>query len=96
VQPGGRIASLSSASHYDTKLFYNVTFVAPTTAAPSSVRCWDRAHHRRAAELWFVFFDGEEAVRDFSEEDGLWGSKFFVEISRQESEWQIKAMCCST
>ena len=29
--------------------------------------------------VWFVFFDGEEAVKEYSNEDGLVGSRFFVE-----------------
>ncbi len=28
-------------------------------------------------DLCFVFFDGEEAMREYGREDGLWGSKFF-------------------
>jgi len=43
--------------------------------------------------LWFVFFDGEEAMVQFSDTDGLWGSKFFVDnLKRKDQVKDIKAM----
>jgi Zn-dependent M28 family amino/carboxypeptidase len=43
--------------------------------------------------LWFVFFDGEEAMVEYSNEDGLWGSKYFVEnLKGKNAVRQIKAM----
>jgi glutaminyl-peptide cyclotransferase len=43
--------------------------------------------------LWFVFFDGEEAMGQYTDEDGLWGSKFFVDnLKAKDQVKQIRAM----
>ena len=41
----------------------------------------------------FVFFDGEEAMVQYSDGDGLWGSKFFVDDLKTKDEIKrLKAM----
>jgi glutaminyl-peptide cyclotransferase len=43
--------------------------------------------------VWFVFFDGEEAQRQWSETDGIYGSRYFVNKLRHEGGLQhIKAV----
>jgi len=43
--------------------------------------------------VWFVFFDGEEAIREYSGDDGLVGSKFFVEQLKANNQLDsIKAV----
>ncbi|HTS19387.1 MAG TPA: M28 family peptidase [Verrucomicrobiae bacterium] len=82
------------ASHYDTKLFTNVTFVGANDGGSSTGTLLEIA--RVAADqpnLWFVFFDGEEAMVQFTDTDGLWGSKFFVENLKNKDQLKdIKAM----
>jgi glutaminyl-peptide cyclotransferase len=94
VQPGGPNRVIIIGSHYDTKFFTNITFVGANDGGSSSGALLEIA--RIAAEqpsLWFVFFDGEEAVRQYSDEDGLWGSKFFVEDLKGKNQvGQVKAM----
>jgi Zn-dependent M28 family amino/carboxypeptidase len=94
VQPSGPNRVIIIGSHYDTKFFTNITFVGANDGGSSSGALLEIA--RIAAEqpsLWFVFFDGEEAVRQYSDEDGLWGSKFFVEDLKGKNQvGQVKAM----
>jgi hypothetical protein len=94
VQQGGQNRTIIIASHYDTKLFTNMTFVGANDGGSSTGTLLEIA--RVAADqpnLWFVFFDGEEAMVQYGNEDGLWGSKFFVEdLKGKDGVKQIKAM----
>jgi hypothetical protein len=94
VQQGGQNRTIIIASHYDTKLFTNMTFIGANDGGSSTGTLLEIA--RVAADqpnLWFVFFDGEEAMVQYSNEDGLWGSKFFVEdLKGKDAVKQIKAM----
>ena len=94
VQRGGPDRVIIIGSHYDTKLFTNVTFVGANDGGSSTGTLLEIA--RVAADqpnLWFVFFDGEEAMVQYSNTDGLWGSKFFVEaLQSREQVKDIKAM----
>jgi Zn-dependent M28 family amino/carboxypeptidase len=94
VQQGGPNQAIIIGSHYDTKLFTNLTFVGANDGGSSTGTLLEIA--RVAAgqpNLWFVFFDGEEAMVQYSNEDGLWGSKFFVEdLKGKDAVKQVKAM----
>jgi len=77
---GGAGQVIIIASHYDTKYFSDFNFVGANDGGSSSGALLELA--RCAAmmpNVWFVFFDGEEAVKEYSNEDGLVGSRFFVE-----------------
>jgi len=77
VQQPGPDRTIIIGSHYDTKLFTNITFVGANDSGSSSGTLLEIA--RVAADqpnLWFVFFDGEEAMVQYSDEDGLWGASF--------------------
>ena len=94
VQTGEPNRVIVIGSHYDTKVFTNFTFVGANDGGSSSGALLEIA--RIAAEqpnLWFVFFDGEEAMKEYTDEDGLWGSKFFVEDLKGKNQvGQVKAM----
>jgi glutaminyl-peptide cyclotransferase len=70
-------------SHYDTKTFDAIKFVGANDGGSSTglllelgrVLAQDPAKARRV-EL--VFFDGEEAFENFTDTDGLYGSRFFA------------------
>lgn len=70
-------------THYDTKWFAGVEFVGANDGGSGTgallelarVLAGDPAFARR---LELVFFDGEEAVREFTETDGLYGSRHFA------------------
>ncbi len=94
VQQGSQNRTIIIASHYDTKLFTNMTFVGANDGGSSTGTLLEIA--RVAADqpnVWFVFFDGEEAMVQYGNDDGLWGSKFFVEdLKGKDGVKQIKAM----
>jgi Zn-dependent M28 family amino/carboxypeptidase len=85
------------ASHYDTRLMTNVAFVGANDGGSSTGLLLELARvlsqRRNAFTVWFVFFDGEEAQRDWSETDSLYGSRYFVEKLKTDGQTQaVKAM----
>src|SRR6266481_5072939 len=70
-------------SHYDTKTFDAIKFVGANDAGSSTGLLLELArvlgqHPNLAAKIELVFFDGEEAYEDFSDADGLYGSRYFA------------------
>lgn len=85
------------ASHYDTRLMTNAAFVGANDGGSSTGLLLELARvlspRRNAFTVWFVFFDGEEAQREWSETDSLYGSRYFVEKLKVDGQTQvIKAM----
>ena len=75
------------ASHFDTKYLPDINFVGANDGGSSSGALLELA--RCAAmmpNVWFVFFDGEEAIQEYSTSDGLIGSKFFVEQLKADKQ----------
>jgi Zn-dependent M28 family amino/carboxypeptidase len=70
-------------SHYDTKLFDTIRFVGANDAGSSTGALIEMARvlAMDPALAWrveLVFFDGEEAVQQFTKTDGLYGSRHFA------------------
>lgn len=70
-------------SHYDTKLFDTIRFVGASDGASSTGALLELAKVLAkdpglAQKIELVFFDGEEAVQDFTETDGLYGSRYYA------------------
>jgi hypothetical protein len=70
-------------SHYDTKTFDAIRFVGANDSGSSTGLLLELArvlgqHPNLAAKIELVFFDGEEAYENFSETDGLYGSRYFA------------------
>ena len=70
-------------SHYDTKLFDTIRFVGANDGGSSTGLLLELArvlgHHANVARnVELVFFDGEEAYENFSDTDGLYGSRYFA------------------
>lgn len=70
-------------SHYDTKTFDSIRFVGANDAGSSTGALVEIArvlaqHPKLASRIEIVFFDGEEAYENFSETDGLYGSRYFA------------------
>jgi Zn-dependent M28 family amino/carboxypeptidase len=85
------------ASHYDTKLMQNSLFVGANDGGSSAGLLMELARvisqQKRTFPVWFVFFDGEEAQRDWTETDSLYGSRYFVEkLKRDNVTRKVKAM----
>ena len=70
-------------SHYDTKNFDTIRFVGANDGGSSTGLLLELArvigqHPDLARKIELVFFDGEEALEQFSETDGLYGSRYFA------------------
>ena len=75
------------ASHYDTKLFSTIEFVGANDGASSTGALLELARTLSldpslASKIELVFFDGEEAFQQFSETDGLYGSRNYAKKLR--------------
>lgn len=86
--PGRRPEVVLVGGHYDTKFFPNFTFVGANDGGSSTGLLLElaRALSRRPREFtyWIVFFDGEEARREWSPTDGIYGSRYFVQSLHRE------------
>ncbi len=95
-ETGGEIVIL--ASHYDTALMSQTLFVGANDGGSSSGLLLELARAisqqpKRKETVWFVFFDGEEAIRQWTESDSLYGSRYFVQaIKSQGQTKKVKAM----
>jgi hypothetical protein len=85
----GKAASPSFllCSHYDTKMFDTIRFVGANDGGSSTGLLLELArvigqHPDLARKIELVFFDGEEAFEQFSQKDGLYGSRYFARQSR--------------
>jgi Zn-dependent M28 family amino/carboxypeptidase len=70
-------------SHYDTKMFDTIRFVGANDGGSSTGLLLELArvigqHPDLARKIELVFFDGEEAVEQFSQTDGVYGSRYFA------------------
>jgi hypothetical protein len=81
----GKAASPSFllCSHYDTKMFDTIRFVGANDGGSSTGLLLELArvigqHPDLARKIEVVFFDGEEAFEQFSQKDGLYGSRYFA------------------
>ncbi len=70
-------------THYDTKVFDTISFVGANDGGSSTGLVLELArvigqHPTLASKVELVFFDGEEAFEQFSDTDGLYGSRYFA------------------
>ena len=82
-QENARASLLLLCSHYDTKMFDTIRFVGANDGGSSTGLLLELArvigqHPDLARKIELVFFDGEEAVDQFSQADGLYGSRYFA------------------
>jgi glutaminyl-peptide cyclotransferase len=71
-------------SHYDTKIFNQFSFVGANDGGSSTGLLLELARVLAlqpdlAKKIELVFFDGEEAVENFSATDGIYGSRHFAQ-----------------
>jgi Zn-dependent M28 family amino/carboxypeptidase len=86
-------------SHYDTKLFNDITFVGANDGGSSTGALLEVARVLAASEqklkhtLWFVFFDGEEAFVNWTQKDSKYGSRHLAEkLEKDEMLPKVKAL----
>ena len=75
--PGDKPGIILLATHYDTKLMQN--FVGADDAGSSTGVMLELARllcaKRGAYQVWITFFDGEEAMKEWSDTDSRYGSR---------------------
>jgi glutaminyl-peptide cyclotransferase len=81
---GNAAPSFLLSSHYDTKTFDTIRFVGANDGGSSTGLLLELGrvlgrHRNLAARIELVFFDGEEAYDHYSENDGLYGSRYFAQ-----------------
>jgi peptidase M28-like protein len=82
-------------SHYDTKLFDTIRFVGANDGGSSTGLLLELArvlgqHPSVARNVELVFFDGEEAYENFSDTDGLYGSRYFARQLQSQGAKQFR------
>lgn len=98
VLPGTQPGIIIIASHYDSKRFDKFEFVGANDGAASSGLVLELARVVAATvpaknTFWFVFFDGEEALKVWTPADSLYGSREFVRRLRREGSLnQVQAL----
>jgi len=81
-------------SHYDTKTFDTISFVGANDGGSSTGLLIEMARvlamqPRLAVKTELVFFDGEEAFENFTETDGLYGSRHFADDLRDSKQARL-------
>jgi Zn-dependent M28 family amino/carboxypeptidase len=97
VRTGTRLATIALSGHYDTKLFDEFKFVGASDGASSAAWLLEMARItaplKLDCNLEFLFFDGEEAVVDWSDTDSRYGSRYDVDRRRKAGTLeQLKAL----
>jgi glutaminyl-peptide cyclotransferase len=95
--PGARRQVVIIAGHYETKRFTDFPFVGANDGGSSAAFLLEMARalagRKNGFTYWLVFFDGEEAFQEFTETDGLYGSRHLVEKLTSDGELsRVEAM----
>ena len=83
VRQGAKPAVIAITGHYDTKVFDNFSFVGASDGGSSAAWLLEFARATAGLKLEntleFVFFDGEEAVVEWTDDDSVYGSRHDVD-----------------
>src|SRR5205085_12313080 len=83
TRPGSKSAIIAISGHYDTKVFDNFPFVGASDGGSSAAWLLEFARATAGLKLEntleFVFFDGEEAVVEWTDDDSVYGSRHDVD-----------------
>jgi len=86
--PGKSGKAIIIAGHFDTKLFPGRKFVGANDGGSSTGLLLELAHvlahHPRIDDVYVVFFDGEEAMGEWSDTDSVYGSKHLAARWKKE------------
>ena len=84
--PGRRAERILFTGHYDTKLFRDRVFVGASDGASSAAFLIELARVLSARQNEFTFelvwFDGEEAVVEWTGSDHTYGSRYYVQAAQ--------------
>jgi glutaminyl-peptide cyclotransferase len=95
--PGRSGKAIVITGHFDTKLYPGRKFVGANDGGSSTGLLLELAHalaqQPRVDDVYVVFFDGEEAVGDWSDTDSVYGSKHLAARWRADGTLKkIKAL----
>ena len=96
--PGKSPDRIILASHFDTKLYREVRFVGASDGASSTAALLELGRVLKARKdlpytIELLFFDGEEAVLDWTATDSTYGSRHYVDAARKSGSLKsIKAL----
>jgi len=94
VHAGTNPGIIALTGHYDTKLFDKFKFVGASDGASSAAWLLEMAritaNLKLENTLEFIFFDGEEAVVDWSDEDSRYGSRY--DVARRTKAGTLKQL----
>ena len=80
---GARARALVVSGHYDTKILPGIRFVGANDGGASAGLLVELARALKGrsfkSDIYLVWFDGEEAIRDWSPNDSLYGSRHLAE-----------------
>jgi Zn-dependent M28 family amino/carboxypeptidase len=96
-RPGSKSTVIAITGHYDTKVFDNFAFVGADDGGSSAAWLLEFARATAGLKLEntleFIFFDGEEAVVEWSDDDSVYGSRHDVDRRyRDRTLDNLKAM----
>ncbi|MEE8449773.1 MAG: M28 family peptidase, partial [Thermodesulfobacteriota bacterium] len=90
VIPGKRDEIIIIGGHYETKYFSDFRFVGANDGGSSTGVLLELARSLARGKprytLWLAFFDGEEALVSWNEQDSLYGSRYMVKRLKQTGE----------
>ena len=100
IVPGTREEIIVLGTHFDTKYLPDIEFVGANDGASTTAWMLEMARilgaqgvPRQGYTLWLCFFDGEEAFGEWSETDGLYGSRALVDGLKETGGLKnVKAM----
>jgi glutaminyl-peptide cyclotransferase len=85
--PGARPERIVFCGHYDTKVFHDFTFVGANDGGSSAAFLLELARvlktRKNPLTMEILFLDGEEAVREWRDNDHTYGSRHYVEAAKQ-------------
>lgn len=86
--PGKRTDRIAIATHYDTKLFRDFRFVGASDGASSTAGVLELGRALKARDnndytIELLFFDGEEAVVEWTGTDHTYGSRHYVDAAKK-------------
>jgi glutaminyl-peptide cyclotransferase len=95
--PGTSGRAIAVTGHFDTKYFPGRHFVGANDGASSTAVLLEMAHalagQPRIDDVYLVFFDGEEAVGEWSDTDSVYGSRHLAQRWRMDGTWRrLKAL----
>ena len=97
ILPGTSSNVVIVAGHYDTARLKGMAFVSANDGGSSAAELLELARvlsrRRRALTYWLVFFDGGEALEQWSHTDSLYGSRHLAEeLATDGSLAEVRAL----